>query len=177
MRLRTLTSLDLEFFEAANGFAIDLRIKMLLDIKFFNVQRHIRKIQSYIESLSITITSLSLGLLSAELFPPERFLEVLRGIQKHLPSTWHLAIPAIIDDTWTLYQGTRVLTAATVDAGTKEKNLRLLLHVTIYENALQFVLYQNRTTGKKMPRHQRPAPTMTNTTPYKFAWRRINTGD
>ena len=82
----TLTSIDQEFSKTTNGFADDLKMKMLLDITFFDVQRHIRKIQSHIESLSIE-TNLSLGLLSAELFPPDRYLEVLRGIQKHLPST------------------------------------------------------------------------------------------
>ena len=82
----TLTSIDQEFSKTTKGFADDLKMKMLLDITFFDVQRHIRKIQSHIESLSIEITNLSLGLLSAELFPPDRYLEVLRGIQKHLPS-------------------------------------------------------------------------------------------
>ena len=138
----TLTSLDQKFSKTTNGFADDLKIKMQLDITFFDVQRHVRKIQSQIESLSIGITSLSLGLLSAELFPPDRFLEVLRGIQKHLPSTWHLAIPATFDNAWTLYQGTRVLAAATVNPETKERGLRLFLHLPIYENALQFALYR-----------------------------------
>ena len=49
----TLTSLDQKFSKTTNGFADDLKIKMQLDITFFDVQRHVRKIQSQIESLSV----------------------------------------------------------------------------------------------------------------------------
>ena len=67
------------FSKTNNGFADDLKMKMELDLTFFDVQRQVRKIQSHIESLSIGITILFFGLLARELFPPNRYLEVLRG--------------------------------------------------------------------------------------------------
>ena len=36
----TLTSIDQEFSKTTKGFADDLKMKMLLDITFFDVQRH-----------------------------------------------------------------------------------------------------------------------------------------
>ena len=137
---QTLLSLDKEFVKPTHS-QTEFRILMTqLEVIFLHIRRHIQEIQIRVDSLTMGLASLSLGQLPAELFPPKKLMEVLQGITKNIPSTWNLVILAETNNVWLLYQKTRVLTAVGLNQKTKEKGLKLFLHIPTNETTYQFEL-------------------------------------
>ena len=136
----TLEHLDAHFFNSTVGLTHSMNTMSLLNIAFLRIRRHMKEIQSHVENIAHGLSTLSLGRLPAELFSPRHLLHVLQEIDKTIPKPWNFIIPADPDNVWLLYQNIKVVTATAINYKS-QKNLKLFLHVPIYERTLRFDLY------------------------------------
>ena len=98
--------------------------------------RILNEIQQAIDDWAVSLATLANGRLPPELLSPTRLFHLLRDIRDRLPAGWALTPVLRGADIWRAYQEAVVVTAA------RQDNLRLFVHLPVYEIGHSFELYE-----------------------------------
>ncbi|KAI9555960.1 hypothetical protein GHT06_018513 [Daphnia sinensis] len=89
-----------------------------------------------IEDFAVGLATMAMERLPALLFPPMQIQAVLKEIKAILPSGWSLSPSIQMGDTWQVYKDAKVAVAAV------ENNLRIFIHLPVFEFPFGLTLYE-----------------------------------
>ena len=92
--------------------------------------------EEYVDTLGISMTSLSQGRVSPLLFPPDNLRHVLDAIQRSLPRGWALTSPLQDGELWHIYRD------AVTNSVRTNSGMRLFVRIPIVETRHVLTLYQ-----------------------------------